>query len=90
MIRIILQNIILFLLPTLIYFLVMMIRRRTQSFHDAGQILERAPLPWLLGGGLVLMISGLAYFSTHTGGKPGEAYQPPIYKDGKVIPGQRK
>ncbi len=90
MIRIILQNIILFLLPTLIYLLVIVIRLRPQSLREIDQLFARGPFVWLFGAGLALMIGGLAYFNTHTGGKPGEAYQPPVYKDGKVIPGQRK
>ena len=90
MIRIILQNILLFVLPTLAYFILMMVRRPARSLQDAGQILERAPLPWLLGAGCIFMIGGLLYFSSHTGGRPGETYQPPVYRDGKIIPGQRQ
>ncbi|MEO1608003.1 MAG: DUF6111 family protein [Pseudomonadota bacterium] len=93
MIRVILQNILLFILPTLIYFAITMIRQRVRSFQDAGQILERAPLAWLLGAGCVFMIGGLLYFNSqtsHTTGRPGETYQPPVYRDGKVIPGHRQ
>jgi len=90
MIRIILQNIILFLMPTVIYITVMVIRKRAQSVQDVGRLLERAPLVWLTVMGAVLMIGGLAYFSTSTSGRPGETYQPPVYRDGKIIPGQPK
>ena len=90
MIRVVIENILLFLLPTLIYVAFMLIRRRDQPHGTARQIIDDAPVIWLLVSGAVVMIAGLAYFGSHTGGKPGEAYQPPIYRDGKIIPGQRK
>ena len=89
MIRVVIENILLFLLPTLIYVAFMLVRRRDQP-NAAQQIIDDAPVIWLLVTGAVVMIAGLAYFGTHTGGKPGEAYQPPVYRDGKIIPGQKK
>ena len=90
MIRVVIENILLFLLPTLVYVLFMLVRRRQNPNASVQQIFDDAPIVWLLGAGAVVMVAGLAYFGSTTGGKPGEQYQPPVYKDGKVVPGQRK
>jgi len=90
MIRIVLQNIILFLLPSVLYIVFMLVRRREQTYAGALKMLDNAPVGWLIGAGAALMIAGLAYFGSETGGRPGETYQPPVYRDGKIIPGQRK
>ncbi len=90
MIRVVIENILLFLLPTLIYVLFMLVRRRHTPGSTVQQIFDDAPIVWLLAAGAVAMVAGLAYFGSVTGGKPGEQYQPPVYRDGKIIPGQRK
>ena len=90
MIRVVIENILLFLLPTAIYIAYMLVRKRNQPPGTARQIIDDAPVIWLLVSGAVVMIAGLAYFGSFTGGKPGEQYQPPVYRDGKIIPGQRK
>ena len=81
MIRIVLLNIILFLLPTILYLTGTMILRRKLSILNAKMLFNRGPLVWLNLAGLVCVICSLAYFSTYTGGKPGEVYHPPIYKE---------
>ena len=90
MIRVVIENILLFLLPTAIYIAYMLVRSRNQPPGTARQIIDDAPVIWLLVSGAIVMIAGLAYFGSFTGGKPGEQYQPPVYRDGKIIPGQRK
>ncbi|MGI9521455.1 MAG: DUF6111 family protein [Hyphomicrobiaceae bacterium] len=90
MIRVILENIILFLLPTLIYIAFAFARRNRQSTASASQIFDDAPVIWLLVAGAVCMVAGLAYFGSTSGGRPGEQYQPPVYRDGKIIPGHYK
>ncbi|MGI9423672.1 MAG: DUF6111 family protein [Hyphomicrobiaceae bacterium] len=90
MIRVVIENILLFLLPTLIYVGFMLVRKRDQPSVGAKQIFDDAPIIWLLVSGAIMMIAGLAYFGSYTGGKPGEQYQPPSYRDGKIVPGQRK
>jgi Family of unknown function (DUF6111) len=86
MIRIVIENLLLFLAPTLIYVLYVYVRRR--SGGDESPILNDAPLLWLFIAGVVLMLATLVLFGSNSGWKPGEAYQPPIYKDGKIQPGQ--
>ena len=90
MIRVVIENILLFLMPTLVYIGFMLLRNRNQPNVGAKQIIDDAPIIWLLVSGAVMMIAGLAYFGSYTGGKPGEQYQPPVYRDGKIVPGQRK
>lgn len=85
MIRILIENLLLFFSPTLLYLIYVTVRRR--SGGDESPVLSTAPLVWLFIAGLCLMIGTLALFGTSSGGKPGEAYQPPIYKDGKIEPG---
>jgi hypothetical protein len=57
--------------------------------EDAGtpKILDDAPLLWLFGAGAVLVVVTLVAFESSSGGKPGQHYVPPSYKDGKIDPG---
>ena len=88
MVRVVIENILLFLLPTLLYVAFIMIRRRGQPNNTPAQALDDAPIFWLLAIGIAMMIGGLAYFGTTEGGKPGQTYVPPVYKDGKIQPGR--
>ncbi|MCB1510464.1 MAG: hypothetical protein KDJ36_06135 [Hyphomicrobiaceae bacterium] len=90
MIRIVIENILLFLLPTAIYVIFVMVKQRGEKPRSAQQILDEAPLFWLVGTGALLMIAGLAYFATSTEGKPGQGYAPPVYRDGKIVPGHKE
>ena len=90
MIRIVIENILLFLLPTVLYVAFVMVRRRGQPNQSPQQILDEAPVVWLVVAGAVLMLAGLAYFASYTGGKPGQGYQPPVYQDGKIVPGRKE
>lgn len=79
MIRIVIENLLLLLLPTLLYvafvYLVGGGKGKKQS------VLDDAPLIWLFLTGVALAISG---------GKPGQAYKPPEFRDGTVVPGELK
>lgn len=85
MIRITIENIFFFLLPTIAYIAWVAFQRN--DWPGLGQILNEAPLVKLFGLGAALMLITLIVFSSASGGKPGEAYQPPVYKDGHVEPG---
>ena len=88
MIRLILENIILFLLPTLMYVIYTMIRRSEEKENTVSRALNSAPLVPLFAFGFVLMISVLAYFGAQSkSGKPGQVYYPPEVVNGKVKPG---
>lgn len=94
MIRVVIENLLLFLLPTLAYIGWVLIARsdtleRTPGGRiRASRILDDAPLLWLTAAGTVLLIVVLVAFGNATGGKPGQTYVPPVFKDGRIEPGR--
>ena len=87
MIRIVIENILLFLLPTIVY--VIYVAATRDDTHKG--LLDGAPLVWLLMAGSVLMLLVLAFFANDsTGGKPGQVYVPPSMKGGEIDPGRIK
>jgi hypothetical protein len=94
MIRIVIENLILFLLPTIAYVgWVLIARPKTLERGPDGRIkpssiLNDAPLIWLAASGTILLVVTLiAFGSTSGGGRPGQTYMPPVLKDGKIQPG---
>jgi hypothetical protein len=94
MIRTVIENLLLFLLPTVVYLAwTLLARGRGPAASDAGPdkpitgVLDDAPLIWLFASGALLVIVTLAAFGTSSGGKPGQHYQPPSMKDGQIEPG---
>lgn len=85
MIRIVAENILLFLLPTIIYVAYIYMTREEKA--DAMRVLDDAPLIWLFVAGAVLVIITLVTFGSVSGGKPGQVYTPPVFKDGRIEPG---
>jgi Family of unknown function (DUF6111) len=90
MIRVVIENVLLFLAPAAIYLAYMLLMRSGNS--SAGAIINDAPLVWLFVAGAVLVAVTLAYYATITpGGLPGQTYTPPrVGKDGRIEPGQLK
>jgi hypothetical protein len=88
MIRIVIENILLFLLPTLIYVAYMFLKQRGQGGPAA--YLDEAPLVWLFSAGAMLVVITLVVFGSVSGGKPGQTYEPPVFRDGKIEPGRIK
>jgi hypothetical protein len=94
MFRIVVENILLFLLPTLIYVGYVLMTRPAEADQAAAgkaasatNILNDAPLLWLFGAGAVLVIVTLAAFGSISGGKPGQHYEPPSFENGQIKPG---
>ena len=85
MIRIVAENIALFLLPTIVYIAFIYLTREDKP--GASNILDDAPLIWLFVAGAILVVVTLATFGSVTGGKPGQVYTPPALKDGRIEPG---
>jgi Family of unknown function (DUF6111) len=85
MIRIFIENLLLFLAPTLIYLAYVLVRRHLSGGQS--EVWNDAPLLWLFVAGVLLMVSTLIIFGSTSGWQPGQAYQPPVYKDGKIEPG---
>ena len=95
MIRTVIENLLLFLLPTVIYVAWVLLNRRrngTSGETDgrAAGVLDDAPLIWLVAAGAALVVITLIVFGSASGGKPGQVYQPPVFRDGKIEPGQIK
>lgn len=85
MIRIVAETIFIFLLPTLAYFTYVML---TRPKEDAGaRVVEEAPLLWLFAAGAFLAVASLVALNSGSGGKPGQAYEPAILRDGHIEPG---
>ena len=88
MIRVIIENILLFLLPTAMYLGYVLLTRRTTSTSG---VVNDAPLLWLFATGALLVAATLIYYgATSTGGRPDQTYTPPRMKDGRIEPGQLK
>lgn len=94
MIRTVIENILLFLLPTLLYLAWVLFQRSRAEARDADSpdqqammhLLDDAPLLWLFVTGALLVIVTLTAFGSSSGGRPGQHYQPSILKDGKIQP----
>lgn len=90
MIRVVIENVLLFLLPAAMYFGYVLLTRRGNT--SAGDVMGEAPLVWLFIVGALLVAATLVYYATITpGGLPGQTYTPPhVGKDGRIEPGQLK
>jgi hypothetical protein len=89
MVRLVLENILLFLLPTAAYVGYVLLTRRGAS--STGEVINDAPLVWLFVAGALLVAATMIYYATVTpGGRPGQVYVPPYVKDGHIEPGQLK
>ncbi len=86
MIRIVIENILLFFLPTLVYVAYVMVTR--ESSASGTNALDDAPLLWLFFAGAILVVATLVVFGTTSGGRPGQHYTPPVIKDGRIEPGR--
>lgn len=85
MIRVIIENVLLFLLPTAMYVGYVLLMRRGAT--SAGEEINDAPLVWLFVAGAALVVATLAFYGSTSGGKPGQVYVPPQVKDGRITPG---
>jgi Family of unknown function (DUF6111) len=85
MIRIVAENVLLFLLPTIVYVAYVYMTREEKP--GAARVLDDAPLMWLFLAGALVVVATLLTFGSVSGGKPGQAYVPPILKDGRIEPG---
>ena len=88
MIRIVAENVLLFLLPTIIYVAYVYITREDKP--GAARVLDDAPVIWLFIAGIAVVLVTLVTFGSTSGGKPGQVYVPPVYKDGQIEPGHLK
>ena len=91
MIRLVLENILLFLLPTALYLAYVLLTQRPAAGGGV-RVLNEAPLAWLFVAGAAIVVATFVYFATVTpGGAPGQVYIPPhMGKDGRIEPGVLK
>ncbi len=89
MIRIVLENIVLFLLPSVAYFAYVYLMRSDKVLKpgEHSQIWDDAPIIWLMLAGAVMMLAVTLTFATFEGGTPDQKYIPPYVENGKLVPG---
>ena len=94
MIRIIIENLLLFLAPAFLYFAYLLITGGAQQGQPGGEatqtgsrLFDGAPYIWLFFAGTALVLLTLVAFGSNSGGKPGQQYEPPTMKDGHIVPG---
>ncbi len=87
MIRPVLTEIALFLIPFAIYAL-FLVATRTGVLDASAWTLSR--ISWLLIAALSLMIGSLLLLAQFGGVPPGSTYVPAHFEDGKFVPGQTK
>ena len=90
MFRIVFENIILFLLPSVAYFAYVYLRRSDHVIKpgEHAQIWDDAPVIWLMLAGAVLTLAVTLTFATFDGGTPDQKYIPPHMENGKLVPGR--
>lgn len=85
MIRIVVENLFFFLLPTLGY--IAWVAFEANDWPGLGPVLRTAPLAKLFVAGAAIMFGSLAFFATRAHNVPGEVYVPAVFKDGHIEPG---
>ena len=85
MIRIVAENLLLFLLPSLAYIGYRMLLGRKSP--AGGGVFDDAPIIWLFVAGAMMVVVSLVFSASTSGGRPGEAYVPPVLRDGRIVPG---
>jgi heme/copper-type cytochrome/quinol oxidase subunit 3 len=87
MIRPILTEIALFLIPFALYAL-FLVATRSGVLDASAWTISR--ISWLAIAALVLMISSLLWLAEFGGSPPGSTYVPAHIEDGKFVPGQTR
>lgn len=95
MIRVVIENLLLFLTPAFLYFAYVLITGGAQQGQGGGRtantatdMFDGAPYVWLFFAGTALVLLILVAFGSNSGGKPGQHYAPPTMKDGHIEPGR--
>lgn len=85
MLRLLLIQFALFLLPFAIYAGYLYLTKRS-AVGDRGSWSGR--MGWLVIGGLGLAIAGLVSLSVFGGARPDSEYKPAEFRDGQIVPGR--
>ncbi|MEQ1650727.1 MAG: hypothetical protein ABL898_19290 [Hyphomicrobiaceae bacterium] len=99
MIRIVLENVLLFFIPTALYLAYTFFATeipsdgptdgpaRPKTFMGA---LENAPIIWLIVSGMAMVGITMAIFGARQESSIDRPYEPAIYKDGKIVQPSKK
>lgn len=91
MARIVIQHLLLFALPLILYVIyVAAMRQRARVTGAAAPTWEDGPWFWLVVAGIVLSIGAFVFLGISGGASTNSEYTPPRIIDGKIIPGQTK
>lgn len=84
MLRFVIENTLLFLLPTVLYCAYIWVTKKSEPGRP---ILDGSALLWLMSIGAVLVLATIFIFGSFEGGQPDQSYRPPHLKDGRIEPG---
>lgn len=91
MVRIVIQHLLLFLLPTVMYgFYLSWARRRAQAAGRTAPVWQEGPWFWLIVSGALLVLLSLGALATFGGGGPDAVYKPSTIEDGKIVHGRTR
>ncbi len=91
MLRIVIQHLLLFLLPLILYAIYLAaMRQRAQVTGAVKPSWEDGPWFWLVVAGIVLSIGAFVVLGFAGGASTNSDYIPPRIIDGKIVPGQTK
>lgn len=85
MVRVVLLNLILFLLPFAIYAAVVLL---TRPGANKDNVWRDAPIFALIAAGIGLIVSVMVFFVSFGDGAKDGTYRPAEYRDGKLVPGR--
>lgn len=85
MARVVLLNVIMFLLPFVLYGAYTYVMRGAEA---QGSVWRDAPFGWLTAAGFALLLLALGLLISFSGGTPSQTYHPPVYEDGQIRPGR--
>jgi hypothetical protein len=87
MIRPVATEVILFLMPFVLYGVFLWATKAGVMHPDSWPI---SRIAWLVMAALALMVGSFIYFANYSGAPPGATYVPAHIEDGKFVPGQTK
>jgi hypothetical protein len=87
--RVFLTIVVPLLLPTLLYFLYLLVVRR-RAVGPQGQAAQELPLPWVWLSVIGAALAAITFFAVAQldGAPPGSQYEPARVIDGKIQPGR--
>lgn len=86
MIRVIIENVLLLLLPTILYLSYVFLTSNGKAGKKS--VVDDAPFLWLFLAGIGLALAVVVIFGKLEGSPPGHSYRPPEFRDGKIVPGK--